>query len=93
MFGIKQFGPALFVKLTQEDVLHDFIQNIGRRQDNPDNSDNGKAGDDMEGSSEDFSMRATVQAPPNLTLNHLRQKLSELSDELIVDIEAKLLTH
>ena len=38
-----------------------------------------------------FSMRATVQAPPNLTLNQLRQKLSALSDELIVDIEAKLL--
>lgn len=38
-----------------------------------------------------FSMYATVQAPPNLTINHLRQKLSELSDELIVDIEANLL--
>ena len=38
-----------------------------------------------------FSMQATVQAPPNLTLSQLRQKLSALRDELIVDIEAKLL--
>jgi glycine cleavage system transcriptional repressor len=37
-----------------------------------------------------FSMHATVQAPPELTLNQLRQKLVEVGDELCVDIEVKL---
>ena len=36
-----------------------------------------------------FSMRATVQAPPELTLAQLRQNLAEVGDELGVDIEAK----
>ena len=37
-----------------------------------------------------FSMQAMVQAPPELTLPKLRQKLSELSDELGVDIEVRV---
>ncbi len=37
-----------------------------------------------------FSMRAIVQAPPDLTLPQLRQKLAEVGDELGVDIEVKL---
>ncbi len=37
-----------------------------------------------------FSMHAIVQAPPNLTLPQLREKLSDLGDELGVDIEAKV---
>jgi glycine cleavage system transcriptional repressor len=37
-----------------------------------------------------FSMRAVVQAPPDLTLPKLRQKLTALGDELGVDIEVKL---
>ena len=37
-----------------------------------------------------FSMQATVQAPPELTLQQLRQKLAEVGDELGVDIEVKL---
>ena len=36
-----------------------------------------------------FSMQATVQAPPELTLGQLRQKLAEVGDELGVDIVAK----
>ncbi|MBN1217930.1 MAG: transcriptional regulator [Anaerolineae bacterium] len=36
-----------------------------------------------------FSMQATVQAPPDLTIGQLRQKLAELGDELCVDIEIK----
>jgi hypothetical protein len=35
-------------------------------------------------------MQATVQAPPELTLHQLRQKLAEVGDELGVDIEVKL---
>jgi glycine cleavage system transcriptional repressor len=38
-----------------------------------------------------FSMYATMQVPPDLTLSQLRQKLAELGDELGVDIEVKLL--
>jgi glycine cleavage system transcriptional repressor len=37
-----------------------------------------------------FSMQAVVQAPPELTLAQLRQKLAEVGDELGVDIEVKL---
>jgi glycine cleavage system transcriptional repressor len=37
-----------------------------------------------------FSMQAIVQAPPDLTLAQLRQKLAEVGDELGVDIEVKL---
>lgn len=37
-----------------------------------------------------FSMQATVQAPPELTLPKLRQKLAEVGDELGVDIAVKL---
>ena len=37
-----------------------------------------------------FSMRADVQVPPELTLSQLRDKLSEVGDELGVDIEVKL---
>jgi glycine cleavage system transcriptional repressor len=37
-----------------------------------------------------FSMVAQIQAPPQLTLPALRQKLFNLGDELGVDIEAKL---
>jgi len=37
-----------------------------------------------------FSMKATVQAPPGLTLVQLRQKLAKVGDELGVDIEVKL---
>jgi glycine cleavage system transcriptional repressor len=37
-----------------------------------------------------FSMHATVQAPPELSLCELRQKLAEVGDELCVDIEVKL---
>jgi glycine cleavage system transcriptional repressor len=37
-----------------------------------------------------FSMYATVQAPPDLTLYQLRHKLTEVGDELGVDIEVKL---
>jgi glycine cleavage system transcriptional repressor len=37
-----------------------------------------------------FSMHASVQAPPELTLTQLRQKLAEVGDELCVDIEVKL---
>ncbi len=37
-----------------------------------------------------FSMRATVQSPPELTLSQLRSNLAELGDELGVDIEVKL---
>jgi glycine cleavage system transcriptional repressor len=37
-----------------------------------------------------FSMYAVVQAPPDLTLAKLRQKLAEVADELGVDIEVKL---
>jgi len=36
-----------------------------------------------------FSMHAIVQAPPELTLPKLRQKLAEVGDELCVDIEVK----
>lgn len=36
-----------------------------------------------------FSMHAVVQAPPELTLPKLRQKLAEVGDELCVDIEVK----
>jgi hypothetical protein len=35
-------------------------------------------------------MHAMVQAPPELTLSLLRQKLAEVGDELGVDIEVKL---
>ena len=38
-----------------------------------------------------FSMYATMQVPPELTLGKLRQKLAELGNELGVDIEVKLL--
>jgi glycine cleavage system transcriptional repressor len=37
-----------------------------------------------------FSMRAIVQAPPDITLPKLRYKLAEVGDELGVDIEVKL---
>lgn len=37
-----------------------------------------------------FSMYATVQAPPEVTLSELRHKLAEISDKLGVDIEVKL---
>jgi len=36
-----------------------------------------------------FSMQATVQAPPEVTLGELRKKLAEIGDELCVDIEVK----
>lgn len=38
-----------------------------------------------------FSMHATMQVPPNLSLSQLRRKLAEVGDELSVDIEVKLL--
>lgn len=38
-----------------------------------------------------FSMHATMQVPPNLSLSQLRRKLAEVGDELGVDIEVKLL--
>jgi glycine cleavage system transcriptional repressor len=37
-----------------------------------------------------FSMLANVQAPPEVTLKGLREKLSELGDSLCVDVEVKL---
>ncbi len=37
-----------------------------------------------------FSMYAVVQVPPEVTLNQLRQKLTEVGDDLGVDIEVKL---
>ncbi len=37
-----------------------------------------------------FSMYATVQSPPELTVSQLRSNLAELGDELGVDIEVKL---
>jgi glycine cleavage system transcriptional repressor len=37
-----------------------------------------------------FSMHATIQAPPELTLPELRHKLTELGDELGADIEVRL---
>jgi glycine cleavage system transcriptional repressor len=37
-----------------------------------------------------FSMFTMVQAPPELSLSLLRQKLAELGDELGIDIEVKL---
>jgi glycine cleavage system transcriptional repressor len=37
-----------------------------------------------------FSMHATVQAPPDLSLSQLRQNLTEVGDDLGVDIEVKL---
>ena len=37
-----------------------------------------------------FSMHAIVQAPPEITLTQLRQKLANVGDELGVDIEVKL---
>jgi len=37
-----------------------------------------------------FSMSASVQAPPNLTLRQLRHKLAEVGEEIDVDIEVKL---
>jgi glycine cleavage system transcriptional repressor len=37
-----------------------------------------------------FSMQATVQTPPDLTIGQLRQKLADVGDELCVDIEVKL---
>jgi glycine cleavage system transcriptional repressor len=37
-----------------------------------------------------FSMQAMVEAPPELTLPKLRHKLSDLSDELGVDIEVRV---
>ncbi len=37
-----------------------------------------------------FSMYATVQAPPELKINELRQKLADVGDEFGVDIEVKL---
>jgi len=36
-----------------------------------------------------FSMHAVVQAPPELTLTQLTEKLAEVGDELCVDIEVK----
>jgi glycine cleavage system transcriptional repressor len=38
-----------------------------------------------------FSMHATMQVPPDLTLGQLRRKLADIGDELGVDIEVKLL--
>lgn len=37
-----------------------------------------------------FSMQASIDAPPELTLPKLRHKLTELADELGVDIEVRL---
>ena len=37
-----------------------------------------------------FSMIANVQAPPEITLKGLRQRLAELGDSLCVDVEVKL---
>jgi glycine cleavage system transcriptional repressor len=37
-----------------------------------------------------FSMHAAIQAPPELSLPELRHKLTELGDELGVDIEVRL---
>ena len=37
-----------------------------------------------------FWMRASVQAPPDLTLSQLRQKLAKVGDDLGVDIEVRL---
>ena len=37
-----------------------------------------------------FSMNAVVQAPPELTLPELREKLEDVGDELGVDIDVKL---
>ncbi|UCD77612.1 MAG: hypothetical protein JSW26_19645 [Desulfobacterales bacterium] len=37
-----------------------------------------------------FSMSARVQAPPNLTLRQLRNKLADVGEEIDVDIEIKL---
>jgi glycine cleavage system transcriptional repressor len=37
-----------------------------------------------------FSIQATVQAPPDLSLSQLRRKLADLGDELGVDIEVRL---
>jgi glycine cleavage system regulatory protein len=37
-----------------------------------------------------FSMHATVQAPPDLSLSQLRQNLIEVGDDLGVVIEVKL---
>lgn len=37
-----------------------------------------------------FSMHATVQAPPDLSLSQLRQNLIEVGDDLGVDIEVKV---
>jgi len=37
-----------------------------------------------------FSMHATLQAPPELTLSKLRHKLMNVGDELGVDIEVRL---
>ena len=37
-----------------------------------------------------FSMHAEIQAPPELTLKTLRQKMEDVSDRLGVDIEVKL---
>jgi glycine cleavage system transcriptional repressor len=37
-----------------------------------------------------FSIQATVQAPPDLSLSQLRHKLADLGDELGVDIEVRL---
>ena len=37
-----------------------------------------------------FSMIANVQAPPEVTLKGLRQRLAELGDSLCVDVEVKL---
>ncbi len=37
-----------------------------------------------------FSMYTTIQAPPDVTLQQLRDKLSDISDLLSVDIEVRL---
>ena len=37
-----------------------------------------------------FSMQAMVEAPPELSLPTLRHKLTELADELGVDIEVRM---
>jgi glycine cleavage system transcriptional repressor len=37
-----------------------------------------------------FSMVASVQAPPELSLAHLRNKLAKVGDELDIDIEVKV---
>ena len=37
-----------------------------------------------------FSMQAEVQAPPEISLPQLRDKLEELGDQLGVDISVKL---